>query len=419
MQLGGAAPGTSFGPTAVRTTEVFDEANPGSGWQSAPPMQVLRGHHNTVLLPDGSMVTVGGGIGADSSGDQWVGDPEQRQIELWNPLTGNWTLGPSQAETRAYHSTALLLPDGRVISAGDDVNGGTDRDSAEIYEPPYLFKGPRPTIVTAPTNVQFGTPFNVGSPNTNVTRAALVAPGATTHANDMNQRYIPLTVAQRPGGVTLTPPATADIATPGYYMLFLLNNLGIPSVAKFVRLGYESDPPPPFKPVKRPLILRGCVNADAAVKKKRMGPVRLGRTRKAQRRIFKGGKRRTRGGLDRYCVAGGGALKVGYPTTKLGRRLKPSLRRKVNNRIVLILTSSRRFSLKGIHPGDSPRSARRQLKGERRFKAGGNTWYVTTVSGVRLLVKTRGDKVREIGIGNRSLSQGRRATKTFLASWRL
>ena len=118
-------------------------------------------------------------------------------------------------------------------------------------------------------------------------------------------------------------------------------------------------------------------------------------------------------------MAGGGALKVGYPTTKLGRRLNPSLRRKVNNRIVLILTSSRRFSLKGIHPGDSPRSARRQLKGERRFKAGGNTWYVTTVSGVRLLVKTRGDKVREIGIGNRSLSQGRRATKTFLASWRL
>ena len=85
-------------------------------------MQVGRGHHNTVLLPDGSMVTVGGGVGA-RDGDQWAGDPEQRQVELWNPATGNWTLGPSQAETRAYHSTALLLPDGRVISAGDDVNG--------------------------------------------------------------------------------------------------------------------------------------------------------------------------------------------------------------------------------------------------------------------------------------------------------
>ena len=74
-----------------------------------------------------------------------------------------------------------------------------------------------------------------------------MAPAAATHANDMNQRYIPLSVAHRPGGVTLTPPATADIATPGYYMLFLVNDLGIPSVAKFVRLGYESDPPPPVQ----------------------------------------------------------------------------------------------------------------------------------------------------------------------------
>ncbi len=421
MQLGGSAPATSTPTTtdiAVATTEIFDEANPGLGWRSAPSMQVGRGHHNTVLLPDGSMVTVGGGVGI-RNGDQWAADPAQRQVDLWNPATSNWTLGAEQAEARAYHSTALLLPDGRVISAGDDVNGGTDRDSAEIYEPPYLFKGARPTITKAPTNVKFGTPFDVGSPNTNIAKATLVAPGATTHANDMNQRYIPLTVAQRAGGVTLTAPATADIATPGYYMLFLLNGQGVPSVAKFVRLGNDTDPPPIFKPAKRPLIVRGCVNADAAVKKKRMGPVRLGRTRKAQRKIFKGGKRRTRGGLDRYCVAGGGALKIGYPTTKLGRRLKPSLRRKVNKRVVLILTSSRRFSLKGIHAGDSPRSARRQLKGERRFQSGANTWYVTKLNGSRLLVKTRGGRVREIGIGHTSLSRSRQATKYFLTSWRL
>ena len=69
-----------------------------------------------------------------------------------------------------------------------------------------------------------------------------MAPGATTHANDMNQRYIPLTVAQRAGGVTLTAPASADLATPGYYMLFLLNDQGVPSVAKFIRLGYAWEP---------------------------------------------------------------------------------------------------------------------------------------------------------------------------------
>ena len=254
MQLGGAAPGTGPGSeTAVNTTETLDEASAGSGWAATPSMNVGRGHHNTVLLPDGSMVTVGGGVGA-RGGDQWVGDPEQRQVELWNPLTGNWTLGPSQAETRAYHSTALLLPDGRVISAGDDVNGapgvdGTKTDTAEIYEPPYLFKGSRPTISSAPPMERVGDSFTVYTPDTNITRATLVAPGATTHANDMNQRYIPLTVAQSPGGVTLTAPASADIATPGYYMLFLLNDQGVPSVAKFMRLGYASEAAPPPTPL--------------------------------------------------------------------------------------------------------------------------------------------------------------------------
>ena len=106
-------------------------------------MKVGRGHHNTVLLPDGSMVTVGGGVGI-RNGDQWQADAAQRQVDLRDPATGAWRLGAAQAESRAYHSTALLLPDGRVVSAGDDVNGGTDKDTAEIYEPPYLFKGARP-----------------------------------------------------------------------------------------------------------------------------------------------------------------------------------------------------------------------------------------------------------------------------------
>ncbi len=244
MQTGGSAPATSTPTTtdiAVATTEIFDEANPGLGWRSAPSMQVGRGHHNTVLLPDGSMVTVGGGVGI-RNGDQWAADPAQRQVDLWNPATGNWTLGAEQAEARAYHSTALLLPDGRVISAGDDVNGGTDRDSAEIYEPPYLFKGARPTITSAPASAQIGTTFNVDTPDTNIAKATLVAPGATTHANDMNQRYIPLTVAQRSGGVTLTAPASAELATPGYYMLFLLNGQGVPSVAKWVKLEVGGPP---------------------------------------------------------------------------------------------------------------------------------------------------------------------------------
>ncbi len=121
MQLGGAAPqftaNTSVIPTP--TTETFDEANVAAGWRPASSLHIGRAHHNTVLLPDGSMVTVGGGVGV-RNGDQWAVNPEQRHIELWNPSTRTWTLGPEQVKGRSYHSIAMLLPDGRVVSAGDE-----------------------------------------------------------------------------------------------------------------------------------------------------------------------------------------------------------------------------------------------------------------------------------------------------------
>ena len=106
-------------------------------------MKVGRGHHNTVLLPDGSMVTVGGGVGI-RNGDQWEADAAQRQVELWDPATGAWRLGAAQAESRAYHSTALLLPDGRVVSAGDDVNGGTDQGHRRDLRAPLPLQGRAP-----------------------------------------------------------------------------------------------------------------------------------------------------------------------------------------------------------------------------------------------------------------------------------
>jgi hypothetical protein len=235
MALGGTDWSVNPSTTA---TEVFDESNPGLGWQAAKPNVIGRGHANTVLLPDGSMVQVGGGIGskADAPSPQHAANPEQRQIELWDPATGEWRLGPAQLESRAYHSTAVLLPDGRVLSAGDDWNGGIESDTGEIYEPPYLFRGDRPTITSAPPTIKVGASFGVQTPNTNIKRAALVAPSAVTHAVDMNQRLIPLQVTQRSGCVDLVAPPNVHAAPPGYYMLFLLNDQGIPSVAKFVKL---------------------------------------------------------------------------------------------------------------------------------------------------------------------------------------
>ena len=122
--------------------QTFDEANPGAGWTTAPPLNHGRAHHNTVQLPDRSMVTVGGGYGI-LNGNRRSGDAAiHRNIELYDAATGQWTLGPAQDELRTYHSTALLLPDGRVMSAGDDGYGGSSNDTAEIYEPPVPVQGP-------------------------------------------------------------------------------------------------------------------------------------------------------------------------------------------------------------------------------------------------------------------------------------
>lgn len=218
-------------------TEIFDADNPSEGWRPGKPLTVPRSHLNTVLLPDGSMVAVGGGKGKTSTGSLSAFWDDDLKVDLWNPVDGTWHAGAAQQEGRAYHSTALLLPDGRVISAGDDTNGGMNADTAEIYSPPYLSKGPRPTITSTPGALPYDQGFDVTYGTTDVEKAVLVAPSAVTHANDMNQRYVPLTIASDAGGtLRLGTPANANLAPPGWYMLFLVNRAGVPSVAKFIRL---------------------------------------------------------------------------------------------------------------------------------------------------------------------------------------
>jgi len=244
--------------SSVPTSTVYDESDPDAGWHPGPSLNIGRGHLNTVLLPDGSMVTIGGGVGRDtSSTDLWASTPERKRVELFDPVTETWRLGAAQQEYRAYHSTALLLPDGRVVSAGDDYNGGIDQDTAEIYSPPYLFQGlgSRPVIDQAPLTAAYDTPFDVDYHGPGVVRAALVAPGATTHANDMNQRWVPLELtAGPPGTVSLEVPGGAaesamNAAPPGWYMLFLLSGDGVPSVASWILVGRDLPPdavgPPP------------------------------------------------------------------------------------------------------------------------------------------------------------------------------
>lgn len=256
LQLGGHPVGR-VPATSTETAELIDAAARKPRWRRTAPLNVARSNHNTVLLPDGSMVTVGGGSGIDEvSGNYRVEGTRRRQVELWDPGSGRWVLGPPQVEERTYHSVALLLPDGRVWSAGDDKHpaqvfgdgtvGFSSFDTGEIYSPPYLFgadglplaEGERPQIASAPATLRYGERFTVTSVGPPATEAVLVAPSATTHAADMTQRLVPLSTRSDVAGVLeLTAPANGRIAPPGWYMLFALDGNGVPSVAEWVRLG--------------------------------------------------------------------------------------------------------------------------------------------------------------------------------------
>jgi hypothetical protein len=246
---------TTAATVSTPTSETFDDTNPGAGWQPGPSLNIGRSHANTVLLPDGSKAEIGGGIGTDGGTGQNAGqyafDDDERQMELFDPSTNSWRLGPAQAEGRAYHSTAILLPDARVLSAGDNFNGtlggtdGTTSDTAEIYSPPYLFNSSgglatRPTISSAPSSANWGAGFTVGTPNS-ISRAVLMAPSATTHGYDTNEREVPLQITGKSSGaVNVVAPPSGTVAPPGYYMLFLLNDQGVPSVARWIRIGTAS-----------------------------------------------------------------------------------------------------------------------------------------------------------------------------------
>jgi hypothetical protein len=225
---------------------------PGGSWYSDASLNVGRSYHNTVLLPDGSMVTVGGGAGRTVAQGTYAtyGDGRARAVELWDPETNQWRLGAAQAEDRGYHSTAVLLPDGRVISSGDDKHPNDQSDTVEIYSPPYLFRGgSRPTIAFAPAASRWNDTFGIAT-SANVSSAVLVAPGQTTHGADMHQRYVELKVTERLSGigVNIATPPNANIAPPGYYMLFIVDERGVPSVARWIRLGGDAPDVPILLP---------------------------------------------------------------------------------------------------------------------------------------------------------------------------
>ncbi|MGH7508786.1 MAG: galactose oxidase-like domain-containing protein [Gemmatimonadales bacterium] len=232
MIVGGSDPPEG---TPTNTAEVIDLGDPAPGWQYTGPMAHPRRQLNTTLLPDGRVLATGGTSAAGFSNPAGA----VRVAEVWDPLTGDWQVLAGNRVTRVYHSSTLLLPDGRVLHAGSGDGAGLPRElSAEIFSPPYLFRGRRPVIAEAPATVSYGQQFFVRTPDAGLAvRATLVRLGSVTHGFDQNQRFLELALQRTAAGLSLKAPSTGDLAPPGDYLLFIVSDAGVPSVARMVRLG--------------------------------------------------------------------------------------------------------------------------------------------------------------------------------------
>lgn len=224
LLIGGGQPPTS-------TVEQIDLNAANPTWQYMAPMSIRRRQHNAVILPDGTVLVLGGSSGPDFDSS----DFPVYYAELYNPATNTWTSLASNVRYRGYHSTGVLLPDGRVLSAG----GNMER-TAEVYSPPYLFKGARPVVTAAPTTAQPASTIAITTPDAaSITRVSLIALNATTHTFDQNQRLLTLSFTRDAGSITATMPANRNLAPPGYYQLFIVNSAGVPSSGRRLRI-----PPP-------------------------------------------------------------------------------------------------------------------------------------------------------------------------------
>ena len=233
---------------------IIDISGPTPVVTATQSMSSQRQWVTATVMADGRVVATGG-----SAEDNRLNDINT-SAEIWDPSTGTWTVGASGLRARLYHSTALLLPDATVLVAGGGAPGPLANLNAEIYLPPYLFNAagelaPRPRIMAAPDRLRYGQDFLIDVDSAQVSRVTLVKVGAVTHGFNMDQRFLELSFNSANGSVFSRAPMRAADAPPGYYLLFVIDDHGVPSVAKIVQIGTATT----VTTVKKP-----SVGAEAA-----------------------------------------------------------------------------------------------------------------------------------------------------------
>ncbi len=221
----------------TRTTKVVDFR------RGAPLVSVTesstgaRVHGLATVLADGRVLSTGGSVQSN------VLQTALYTADVWNPITGEWTVGARYRNARLYHGTALLLPDARVLLAGGGAPGPVVNTNGELYSPSYLFNAqgqlaPRPVITKAPTVVEPTQVLELETAAPGISRVTLVRAGSATHSANSDQRWldVPFTPGAAPTQLKVALPSRATDTPPGFYMLFAFDAQGVPSVARMLRI---------------------------------------------------------------------------------------------------------------------------------------------------------------------------------------
>jgi hypothetical protein len=257
------APGTYAGTTQSTLTTLDKDGHVTA--TTTGNLNIGRWFPSGVLLPDGQVFTANG---ADRDANVYPGaEIAIRTPELYDPHTGRWTKMADQARDRTYHSSALLLPDARVLIGGHAPlpNGfgyrhdtgppfaNNDKDpSFEVWSPPYLFRGPRPMIRGVQAGIAWRETFSIRTPQaSDIESVELMRLPSVLHTIDPDQRAIMLPFTREGDVLRVVAPPTGTVAPPAYYYLFVNRKTDkgpIPSVARIVRVGPTSDPAQAVQP---------------------------------------------------------------------------------------------------------------------------------------------------------------------------
>jgi hypothetical protein len=238
---------------ATHRVATIDLKSPNPAYHAKSALNHERMHVNAVLLPDRTVLAVGGGVTREASVQTKVVDPlggrEVFEAEVYDLTTNLWSITAPATVARLYHSVALLLPDGRVVSAGGNPDKGSqvnwlppdplEEMRLEIFSPPYLFKkNTRPVVENAPEEIKYNSSIIIQTPQANQIKwVNLIRPGLTTHSFNGTQRLVDVPFTLEPPAVlNANIPADKNVAPPGWYMLFLTDQDGVPSVAHWVHL---------------------------------------------------------------------------------------------------------------------------------------------------------------------------------------